>query len=136
MKKLLGLSCLLAAMLFITSCGSSNTPSGVAKASLQALQKKDYEAFAKLLYFKDVEADKLAEAQKGFASLMQEKLGKEMEKKGGIKSFEIVSEELNEAGDEAVVKAKIEYENGETKDDNEMKLRKDKNGDWKIDLGK
>ena len=58
-----------------------------------------------------------------------------MRKNGGIKSYEALSEQIDESGESAVVKMKIMYGDGSDKED-DIKLKKDEQGNWKIDMGK
>lgn len=48
--------------------------------------------------------------------MLKEKVSKEYEKKGGIKDIEILSEQVAEDGNTAVVKTKYTYGNGETEE--------------------
>lgn len=65
---------------------------------------------------------------------MKEKAGKELEKKGGLKSFEVLSEEIAEDGNSAVVKFKQVYGNGEESEDEQKMVKVD--GKWLMDIGK
>ena len=49
---------------------------------------------------------KIKQAREGLVSMMEEKADKTLEKNGGIKSIEIISEEIAEDGNSAVVKFK------------------------------
>jgi len=65
---------------------------------------------------------------------MKEKAGKELEKKGGLKSFEVLSEEIAEDGNSAVVKFKQVFGNGEESEDEQKMVKVD--GKWLMDIGK
>ena len=68
-------------------------------------------------------------------AMMKDKATKKFEKQDGIKSYEALSEEISEDGKTAIVKMKIVMGDGsETTDD--IKLRKDEDGNWKLDIGK
>ena len=69
------------------------------------------------------------------AAMLKEKASKEFEKKDGLKSYETLSEEISEDGNTAKVKMKFIYGNG-TEDTDNIKLRKDDDGNWKIDMSK
>lgn len=56
----------------------------------------------------------------------------EIEKKGGVKTIEIVEEKISDDGTTATVKWKITYGNGET-DDSDAELIKI-NGNWKMKI--
>ncbi|MDO4159579.1 MAG: DUF4878 domain-containing protein [Prevotellaceae bacterium] len=134
MKKLLGMVALVAFALLITACGNSNTPKGVAEKSIKCIQKGDYEGYVDLMYVSK-ESKNIEEEKKGYASLLQSKAGPALEEKGGIKSYEILSEEISEDGNSAKVDIKVVYGNGEEKNQT-IQLLKDKNDDWKLDSNK
>lgn len=77
------------------------------------------------------EGEDIENAKTMLVALMKEKGGKSMKEKEGIKSYEILSEEIAEDGNSAVVKVKIVYGNG-TEDEQKIKLVKDKDGEWKL----
>ena len=68
-------------------------------------------------------------------AMFQEKMDKQYEKDGGIKSYEVLSEQIAEDGNTAVVDVKIEYANGKT-DEDKMKMKKNAKGEWKVDISK
>lgn len=136
MKKLLGIAALFAVMLLLSSCGGGNTPKDVAGEAVEALKNQNYEKFADLLYYNLDEGENIKDKKEQAAVLLKEKLGKAYEKEGGIKSYEILSEEIDEKGEKAIVTMKIEYGNDTVKDKSKMSLKKDKDGKWKVDLGK
>ena len=60
-------------------------------------------------------------------------MGKEeIKKKDGIKSLEVIGEEINEAGDEAAVTLKIVYGNG--KEDTQTSKFVMEDGKWKYSM--
>ena len=63
-------------------------------------------------------------------SMLKEKVSKEYEKKDGLKSIEIISEEISEDGNTATVKIKQTYGNGETHDATQSNVKRD--GKWLI----
>lgn len=137
MKRLSILLGLIVIVLAMTSC-SSNTPKAVAEKSVKCLIDKDFEGYVDLLYLEDKDsqdAAKLENDKKELAALLKSKAEKEYEKDKGLTSYETLKEEIAENGETAVVKMKLTYGNGKS-DDADIKLRKDKNGDWKIDFGK
>ena len=56
-----------------------------------------------------------------------------LDKAGGIKSYEVLSEEVTDST--AVVKMKITYGDDSTKEE-DMKTRLNKDGNWCLDSGK
>ncbi|MDY3846838.1 MAG: DUF4878 domain-containing protein [Prevotella sp.] len=140
MKKLFLSMSVAVATLVLWSCGASNTPSGVAEKAIECLQNEDYEGYVDLIHFKgeddkDYDEAKMKEGKEQFAALLKEKGKKTMDKKGGIKSYEVVSEEISEDGNSAKVTMKTVYGDG-TEDSNKMKLVKNSKGEWKISMNK
>ena len=123
--------------LVMTSC-NSNTPTKVAEKSIDCIQKGDYEGYVDLIYQKKEEGrDKkeIEDEKQMLVAMMKDKATKKFEKQDGIKSYEALSEEISEDGKTAIVKMKMVMGDGsETTDD--IKLRKDEDGNWKLDIGK
>ena len=139
MKKILSVTVLVMALAMLVACGGGNTPSSVVEKSMKCLQNKDYEGYVDLLYI-DVKEGEDPEVQRNaVASMIASKADQTLAKKQGIKSYEILSEEVTPAEENkpetAVVKVKIEYGDASTKEET-VKLKKDNAGDWKIDMGK
>lgn len=135
MKKLFGFFALMTALFIMTSCGGGNSPKAVADKALKAMQNKNYDEFVEYIYIAPKEGEDPEGAKKMLSGMMQSKADKAYEKKGGFKSYEVLSEEIDEKGEKAVVKVKMEFGDGDVKED-DMKLRKDDKGNWKIDMGK
>lgn len=122
-------------LFILTSCSSSNTPSGVAEKAMKCMQQKDYAGFVDLMYYEPEKAP-TEEEKKQAEALISAKASEAYEKqKGGIKSYEVVSEKITEDGNEAAVKMKIVYNNGDEDEDN-FSLKKNKEGKWLVDIGK
>lgn len=119
----------LTLVLAMCACGGGKTPSAVAEKAITCLQNNDAVGYVDLAYIPD-EATNKEDQKAGLVDLVQKKVLKSLEEKGGIKSFEIVKEEISEDGNSAVVTTKFEYGNGETKE-SDMKLVK-ANDDWLI----
>ena len=112
--------------LFILSACNSNTPGGVAEQAVECIQKKDYAGYIDLMYYDD---DKVpsAEEKKQFEDMLKSKAEATYEKKEGIKSYEVVTEEISEDGKEALVRMKLVFNNGE-QDVDSINPKKDKEG--------
>ena len=134
MKKLFFSMLVAVVALTLWSCGSANTPSAVAEEACKCMQNEDYEGYADLMDLKKSDDGKGVEKEQ-LAALLREKGTKTMEKKQGIKSYEVLSEEISEDGKSANVKMKIVYGNGD-EDTQKMKLVKNDDGDWKLTMGK
>lgn len=122
-------------MFVMAACSSSNTPGGALKQYSEYLQKGDYEKFVDGLTFDESQdAATVKEQKAALVSMLKEKVSKEYEKKGGIKSIEILSEEIAEDGNTAVVKTKHTYGNGETEEGDQQMVKRD--GKWLMSVGK
>ena len=119
--------------LTLWSCGSANTPSAVAEKGVKCIQNADYEGYVNLLDLNESEGTDAEKEQ--LVALLREKGTKQMEKKQGLKSYEVLSEEISEDGKSAKVEMKLVYGDG-SEDTEKMKLVKNDNGDWKLTLGK
>ena len=113
------------------SCGSqADSPGETAKD------------FTKL--FADGKTDKAMKMINGFDEASEEEQAKlgmimaqaqaELDKKDGIKSVEILKEEITAAGDKTEVKLKTLYGNGEIRESTQKLIKVD--GDWKIAMEK
>lgn len=130
MKKILSfLSLALVALTFV-SC-NSNSPEAVVQEYVADLQTGKYEEAIDLFYFKKnlTDADK-----QQYVSMMKEKWGKEIEKKGGITGVEITNVSVAEDGNSANVKYILKYGDGTSKDQDSKLLKVDDK--WKMESGK
>ena len=136
MKKILfvAVMCLFAVM--FSGCGGAKTPKDVAEKSIKCLKNKDYKGYVELVSLKDeakMSSEELKKSREQMAVLLESKISSEVDKKGGIDSYEIGEETIDE--DEAKVKATIKVGDG-TEKESTIKLKKNEDGDWKIDAGK
>ena len=123
------------AMLAMASCGGGgNSPKGVAEQFIKAVQQQDGKKMAELVYYEEGKEPKTDAEKDQLAAMMQSKASTTYANNGELKSYEILSEEISEDGNEAVVEAKMEFEKKTSED--KIKLKKDADGDWKIDMGK
>ena len=137
MKKLSMILGVILMALIMVSC-NSNTPTKVAEKSVACLQKGDYEGYVDLIYAKKEEMkdkEKFENEKKMLVAMLKDKASKKFEKNDGIKSYEALSEEISEDGNTAKVKMKIVWGNDQ-EDTDDIKLRKDDDGNWKIDMSK
>lgn len=125
---------LLACSFIFVSCGQSGNDSAVAKKdspsdvmekALKKLQDKDYKT---VLLFIEGANEATEEELNGMANLV----GMVYEANGGLKNYEILSEEISEDGQTATVKTKYVYGNGEEKEDTD-KLVLTENG-WMLQM--
>lgn len=136
MKKLMSFVIAVFAILAITAC-SSNSPKDVAEKAMKCIVNQDYKGYVDLVYLQDENKSKedVDKAKAQLVELLQNKGEKSIKENEGVESFEVTKEEISEDGNSATVDLNIKYKNGKT-DDTTVKLCKDKNGKWWIDLGK
>lgn len=101
---------------------------------MSALSDNDYEEFINGCNISEADSDKAKEIREGLVAMVQEKGSKTIEKKGGLKETEIVSEEIAEDGNSAVVTFKQHYGDGSVKEDTQKMVKVD--GKWLMDIGK
>ena len=133
MKQLIRLGLMLVAVLAMVSCTPS-TPGAALKHYMSALSDKDYEEFVEGVKLSETDAAKAQEARDGLVAMIKEKGAKTPDEKGGLKEIEIVSEEIAEDGNSAVVTFKQHYGDGSVKEDTQKMAKVD--GKWLMDIGK
>ena len=109
MKKLfIALTFCLMMVAGLTSCGSSveNTPKDVALAAVKCLQNKDIKGYMDL-------TDAESSQKDAMTAIMGEKMNQTLDEKQGIASFNLVSEDIDQANNKATVTVNIVYGNGE-----------------------
>jgi len=124
MKKLIIILCAFVATLGMVSCSSSNTPSGVVKDYYKALSAGKYEKAVSMTTLTD------QEDIKGYAQKLEGAGYK-------VSSYEILSEEIAEDGESAVVEVKISTSTTDepTPKEETKKVRLKKvDGKWRIRL--
>lgn len=130
MKKLFStLAVALVALIAFTACGGhENSPQGVAKAAMEALQSGDAEAYFDLMY-----GSEESKNREQTVALIKEKAFKSIEAKDGIKSYEIIEPEepIAADADKATIKVNVFYGNGQ-EEGKTLYLKKDDNGNWKL----
>lgn len=128
MKKVLfAIAICFITMAALSSCsGHDNTPEGVAKAAVECLKAKDYKGYMDLT--------SATKEQKEAMTAMLQKVGQQTDEKGGVESYEIVDQEIDEEKGTATVNVKVTYGNGDT-EDNKMKMLK-KDGEWVLSADK
>lgn len=131
MKNLFRLMAMTIVVLAMSACSKSSTPEGAANAFLKSYQKGDYVALVDQMYFSKPVSD---EDKAQFAELLKGKVGPEVEKKGGIASYDIDEAVIAEDGQSAKVNYTLHFGDGsESKDDVKLILVE---GKWMLDAGK
>lgn len=135
MKKLLSIFAVVA-VLFAVSCGAgAATPTETAVKFYELVANGEYEAAVEHLSFHATSPEEVEQGKAMIVSLLSEKSAPMLEKKGGLKSIEPISETISEDGKSAKVELKIIYGNGtEEKQTGDMILTE--SGDWKLKLNK
>lgn len=134
MKKLSGIVAFLMALFMMGAC-SSNSPKAVVEKAMDCIMDKDFDGYVEFINITPKEGEDIAAQKKMLAGMLQDKYARSVEKKGGLKSYEIVSEEVAGDGKTAVVAIRVTYGDGEAKEDT-IKMMKDDGGNWKMDAGK
>ncbi len=121
----------------MASCGggTGSTPESVVDKAYSCIQDKDYAGYLELIDYKEKDGKTPEEIRKEALPMMEAKAQTLIQKKGGIKSWEILETKISEDGNSAKVKAKLVYENGD-EDDNNVKLVKKEDGTWMLDSAK
>ena len=125
------LSIALMAMAFVACSSSKNTPEGVVDAYLKAMQKNDSRKALEMYHFSKPLTDEQFEE---YVQMVDDKVKKENDKKGGIVSWEIEAPELAEDAQSAVVHYTVKYGNGSEDSDKQKVVKID--GKWMLDSGK
>lgn len=135
MKNLISLSIIVAFIAMFTACSPKNdTPTAVATEYMSLMKAGKYEKVADLTYVKPgTSAEDEAQGKAMIASMLKEKAGKQIEKKGGIKSFEIISEKISESGEKATVEVTTTYGDNSTEDEI-CTVKKGEDNKWYLDM--
>lgn len=133
MKRAIYFSLFTVCMFLISACsGGTSSPGEAAKTYMGYLADGKYEKFVDALAKKSENVSKEEfELQKKQAALMiEQKAGKSLKEKGGLKNIEIISEEIDEDGNSAEVALKLTYGNGDTNENDYKMVKQD--GKWKF----
>ena len=104
------------------------------KKGVECLQGKNWEGYVDMLYFSDtLKPKKWRKTKQQYLGLLKGKMEETLNKTDGIKTYEVLSEEVKDST--AVVKMKITYGDDSTKEE-ELKTRLTKDGKWLLDSGK
>jgi hypothetical protein len=118
MKKMNYLVLALLMLGLTISCTNQSSPGKAAKRYMEYAAKGDFEKFVDGFYFgEEVSKEEIKEGKAMMVSLVGEKVKPAFDKKGGLKSVEVVSETLSDDGKSAEAVLKLTYGNGETDED-------------------
>jgi hypothetical protein len=131
MKKMFRLMVMAIVVLAFAACGNSNKPEGAVEKMLKSYQKGDYAAVVDQVHF----SKEMSEEDKAqLVQLLAAKDAPQVQKKGGIASYEIGETVIAEDGQSAVVKYTIHYGDGSQKEDDQRVILVDDK--WVLDSGK
>jgi len=124
---------MMGTMLFLASCGggSSVSPSSTIKEFATKVEKGDIDGAISCIATEGKEVDK---ETKGKLTLILGMGKGEMEKKKGIKSMDVLTEQVEADGKTANVKMKFTYGDGSTNEEDYYLLKEE--GKWKISMAK
>lgn len=126
---------MLSACLLLTgACSSDNSAGKAAEKAIEMLQKEDFPSYTSMLYLPNQEKEdnqELSKKKEYITEVIQGYLHRELERKGGIKSYKVLNE--NQNGNKAEVRMEISYGNGETNEET-ISLIKSNDGKWLINL--
>ena len=120
---------------FFTACNKEKTPGEAYKIYATCLAEKNYEGYVDGVDIKTEgqTKEKIQEARSTLIGLLQLSSG-ELDKKGGIKTIDVLEENINEGDTTATVKAKFTYGDGSTKEETVEMVKR--GADWKMKSAK
>ena len=118
-------------LFFYTSCGtsSSSSPGDISVKIMIDIEKGNIDAVIAVL---STNGKELSDEDTAKLTAMLQMGQEEIKKKDGIKTIEVIEEDINEAGDKAKVKMKIVYSNGA--EDTETHKFVIEDGKWKLSM--
>lgn len=136
MKKFLSIFAIaLVAAVTLSSCGGGSTPGAAAKKNAELIAVGNYEKLLDNVYYgADKSAEEIAQTKAMLTSLLTDKVAKEYEQKGGLKTVAIVDETIAEDGQTAKVNLLYTYGDGTTSEEDADMILID--GKWMMNLKK
>ncbi len=136
MKKFFSFAIVAIAALAIVSCADNKkAPSQVVEEACAALKEGNTDKFMEYVYFEG-DSTKVNSDKQKYKSALDKQLSPNMNDSVKIEKFEKLGDEMiNEDKTSAQVKMKFTMTNGNTKEQ-EFKLVKDKEENWKLESGK
>lgn len=135
MKKVLYFGLFATILLIMAACSGASTPGAAAKQYAEYIKDGKYEKFVEgIVSNKKMDPAEDKEEREGLTAMLKEKVGKEIEKKQGIKKIDIMAEVVSEDGNTAKVILRQTYGNGQTEENTYDMIKKD--GKWKMTMNK
>ncbi len=115
----------------VTSCNNGpvvdkHDPNKVVNAALQCLKDKDFKNLLKL-------SSGSPEHQDDLRAMTEDKFSEEIDRRGGITSYEIVETNVDNNTGTGWIKVRIVYGNGKGKV-TIVDMRRNENGEWQLDF--
>ncbi|MCR5312187.1 MAG: DUF4878 domain-containing protein [Bacteroidaceae bacterium] len=129
MKKIIFLAISMC-MFLLTGC-TKQSPSSVVEKFIVSMKEDKYVEAMEMMQFSESVSD---EEKEEWTGLMETKMSESLAEKGGIESYEIVSEEIFDDGKAAHVVYSIVYGNGETGEETVSLVKQEDK--WLIESGK
>ncbi len=117
-------------MFLLTGC-TKQSPSSVVEKFIVSMKEDKYVEAMEMMQFSESVSD---EEKEEWTGLMETKMSESLAEKGGIESYEIVSEEIFDDGKAAHVVYSIVYGNGETGEETVSLVKQEDK--WLIESGK
>lgn len=130
MKKILSILFAVVCMYMMAAC-TAEAPTSVTETYLNDLMNGKYQELVDNLHFKN---EMSTEDKQNLVLMLESKAEKTVEKNGAIQGYEIVSEEISEDGESAVVKYNLKYAE-KTEANQKVNLVK-VDGKWMVSSGK
>ena len=134
MKKLIFSSIVCVLACIMVACSSGNSPKSTVEKYAEATIKGDYKTALDQVYFKGT-PEEVAKIREQYVSLLNEKTKQGLKDNEKMTAFNIDNEQIDEENGTAVVTVTITYADGHSKTE-DMKVKKDDNGQWMIDSNK
>jgi ABC-type transporter MlaC component len=137
MKKILFFVVAMVAVFAASSCEKKGpSAADTALKSVELLKNKEYSAYTDLVYFHDSitsDSAKLASKKDSYKSMLEKNFKDKAEKQGEIKEYKLIENDEKDS----IANVKIEVlTTKDIKDTMDVKLRKDRQGEWKIESKK
>lgn len=131
LRMLAAVSAVVCMVLFAASCSSQSSPKDVASQAMECMKRGDVDKFVDLLYVEEgTDAEEVKRGKAMIKAMYEGKGMAQLEKKQGIKSYEVIDEKMNEEGNRCKVTLKVVYGDGSEKDNETINTIKDKDGKW------
>lgn len=130
-KRILSVMMCAIALVF-AACSSPGTPGEALKGYVEDFYAGNPEAVYDNLDYTGASPEDVERTKQMFAGMWDEKVKPQLEKMGGLKSVEILSEQVADDGNSAVVKMRLTFGNGEVEEEEQKLVLVD--GKWLLSI--